>query len=145
MRIAAVSGVIFVLAGCSYYRPLATTTPAPGMAVSIALTELGSDSLARYLGPDVGDIRGRLLSMDDSSYMVSVSGVDLRHGLVLGWKGERVVVARSLVGGLAERRFSLGRSLLVGGLSALGFVVSVEAFKAVDVGSAPGGGGGKPR
>jgi len=133
-------------AGCYYYRPVATPTPAPATFVSIALTDSGTDQLWRYLGPEVGALRGRLLATDGGSYAMSVYAVDLRNGTTLGWKGERVVVSRGLVSGLSERCFSLGRTTLAGGLSAAGFVLTLQAFKVLSGGgSNPGGGAGRPR
>jgi hypothetical protein len=132
--------------GCYYYRPVRTPPMEPAPFVSIALTDSGTDQLWRYLGPEVGSLRGRLLSTDGGSYAMSVYAVDLRNGTTLGWKGERVVVSRGLVSGLSQRRFSLGRTTLAGGLTAAGFVLTFQAFKVlIGGGSAPGGSGKPPR
>src|ERR1051325_11339534 len=42
-----------VSAGCYNYNPLTTPTPQPGSCVAVALTDAGSQELARYLGPNV--------------------------------------------------------------------------------------------
>jgi len=131
--------------GCYYYRLVETPPPEPAPFVSIALTDSGTDQLWRYLGPEVGALRGRLLSTDGGSYAMSVYAVDLRNGTTLGWKGERVVVSRGLVSGLSERRFSLGRTTLASGLSAAGFMLTLKAFQVLSVGGSPIGGGGRPR
>jgi hypothetical protein len=115
------------------------------MMLSVTLTDSGTDRLWRYLGPDVEALRGRLLTLDDTMYTMSVSAVDLRHGTTLGWKGERVVVKRDLVAEVSERRFSLGRSALASGITAAAFALTLEAFKVLGIGSASSGGGGKPR
>jgi hypothetical protein len=132
-------------AGCYYYRPTETPTPAPTTFVSMALTDSGTDQLWRYLGPEVGALRGRLLATEGGSYAMSVYAVDLRNGTTLGWKGERVVVSRGLVSGMSERHFSLGRTALTSGLSAAGFVLTLQAFKVFGGGGSSAGGGGKPR
>jgi hypothetical protein len=132
-------------AGCYYYRPVTTLTPPPGAYVAVALTDSGTDHFWRYLGPDVGTVRGRLLFADDTSYAVGVESVELRHGSALGWKGERVVLPRFYVVGVQGRHFSVGRSALAGGLSLVGIVASYGAFRAIQAGGGGGGGGGPPR
>jgi len=148
VRIAPILFAVVLTAGCYYYRPMATPalTPASARYVSVALTDSGTDRLWRYLGPDVGSLRGRLVTTDESTYTMSVFAVDLRQGTSLGWKGERVVLSRQLVSGLSERRFSVGRSTLAGGLSATAFVLTLRAFKILTGGGgSSGGGGGRPR
>jgi hypothetical protein len=131
--------------GCYYYRPVATLSPAPGTYVAVALTDSGTEHFWRYLGPDVGTVRGRLLFADDTSYAVGVEAVELRHGSELGWKGERVVLPRLYVVGVQGRHFSVGRSALAGGLSAVGLIMSYGAFRAIQAGGGSSGNGGPPR
>jgi len=131
--------------GCYYYRSVTTLTPPPGTYVAVALSDSGTEHFWRYLGPDVGTVRGRLLFADDTSYAVGVESVELRHGPALGWKGERVVLPRFFVVGVQDRHFSVGRSALAGGLSLVGLVASYGAFRALEAGGGGGGGGGHPR
>jgi hypothetical protein len=131
--------------GCYYYRPVPTLTPPPGAYVAVTLTDSGTDHFWRYLGPDVGTVRGRVLVADDTSYAVGVEAVELRHGTTLDWKGERVVLPRSYVVVVQGRHFSVGRSVLAGGLSVVGLVASYGAFRAIQAGGGSGGGGGPPR
>lgn len=146
MRAAPIVLATVLSVGCYYYRPTETRTPTPQTYVSVALTDSGTDRLWRYLGPDVGSLRGRLLTTDEGSYTMAVFAVDLRNGSVLGWRGERVVVNRELVSSLSERRFSVGRTTLAGGLSAAAFVLTLQAFKVLTGGGGSSdGGGGKPR
>jgi len=144
MRLLGLALGAWLMAGCYYYRPI-EQTPSPEMYVSAALSDSGTERLWRYLGPDVASVRGRLLSADDSMYGMSVYAVDLRHGSSLSWKGERVVLQRQWVDGFAERRFSVGRTTLAGGISVAAFMLTVQAFKIAGNGSSGGGGGVKPR
>lgn len=144
MRFVIIVAAAAAASGCYYYRPL-TRTPAPEMALSVTLTDSGTDRLWRYLGPDVETLRGRLLFSDDSTYTLSVTAVDLRHGTTLGWNREHVAVRRDLVAGLSERRFSLGRTALTSSLSAAAFLLTLKAFDVLGSGSPSGGGGGRPR
>jgi len=137
---------LWLTAACYYYRPIEQSrTPPPEMYISATLTDSGTERLWRYLGPDVGSIRGRLLSADDSTYAMSVDAVDMRHGSSLSWKGERVMIQRQWVDGFSERQFSLGRTTLAGGISVAAFLLTIQAFKIAGNGSGGGGGGGKPR
>jgi hypothetical protein len=143
VRIATIVLAALGAAGCYYYSPL-NNDPQPEMSLSVTLTDSGTDHLSRYLGPDVESLRGRLLSVDDTTYAMSVSAVDLRHGMTLGWKGERVALNRSLVATMSERRFSAGRTALTSTLTMAGFYLTVQAFKILGGGSRMGSGGGGP-
>jgi hypothetical protein len=136
VRIVAIICAALCAAGCYYYRPL-NNAPQPEMSLSVTLTDSGTDHLSKYLGPDVESVRGRLLSVDDTTYAMSVSAVDLRHGMSLGWKGERVALNRSLVANMSERRFSAGRTLTMAG-----FYLTVQAFRIITGGVKLGGGNG---
>ena len=136
-----------VLAGCYFYEPLRTVEPQVGTRVSAELTGYGSDSLARYLGPSVTSLRGSLVSAENTNVVLSVTSVTDRYGQEQSWRGEQVRVPRVAIQDFQQRRFSLGRSLLLGALVAGGSVVAWEVFKGgLRGGSLPGpGGGGVPR
>src|SRR5438046_3174078 len=65
--------------GCYAYLPL-SAAPTPGTYVSVDLTESASDELARYLGPGIGTLRGRVLSSDQVVLALSVLAVESRGG-----------------------------------------------------------------
>jgi hypothetical protein len=111
----------------------------------LALTDSGTDRLWRYLGPDIETVRGRVLEWGDTSVALAVDAVESRHGQTLSWKGERVVIGRALVASVTERHISVGRTILAGGFSAIGFIATIEAFKGIGIGAGSGGGGGGSR
>lgn len=131
--------------GCYYYEPLATPVPESGTYLQVMLTDSGTSHFWSYLGPDVGDVRGRLLTADHAAIALSVESVELRHGQVLSWKGESVTLGREYVARLQERRLSKSRTVLtaVGGVAA--FVAALTVYSNIGVGSKTGGGGGFPR
>src|SRR5256886_14396354 len=90
------------LAGCYIYRPLAAPRPEPATYLAVTLTEAGSEDLARYIGPDVRVVRGRLQSTNARGLTVSVSPVELRCVDVLSWQGETGGVPRGFVASLVE-------------------------------------------
>lgn len=148
MRLGPLPGMLALvlsLAACNYDRPLSVPVPAPGTRLGLALTDSGTDRLWRYLGPDIGTVRGRLLAWDDTSIVLAVDAVDMRHGQTLSWKGERVLISRMLVAHVTERQMSIGRTVLAGGFSAVGFIIAMEAFKGSGIGAGSGSGGGANR
>ncbi len=136
-----------MLAGCYFYEPLRTVEPQVGTRVAAELTGHGSDTLARYVGPQVTTLRGYVVSAESTNVMLSVMSVTDRRGQEQSWRGERVRVPRLAIQDFQQRRFSLGRTLLLSALLAGGSVVAWEMFQQGSRGgSLPGpGGGGVPK
>ena len=136
-----------LLAGCYFYEPLRTVEPQVGARVSAELTGYGSDTLARYVGPSVTSLRGYLISAENTNVLLSVTSVTDRYGQEQAWRGEQVRVPRLAIQEFQQRRFSVGRSLLVGAAFIGASVAVWGVFKGgVHGGSLPGpGGGGVPK
>jgi hypothetical protein len=130
--------------GCYYYEPVETLAPQPGTYMQVALTDSGTSHFWGYLGPDVGNVRGRVINTDPQSLAISVESVEQRHGQVLTWKGETVKLSREYVATMRERHLSKVRTAMLAGGSVLGFVLGVTAVTSVSGGSG-GGSGGQPR
>lgn len=131
--------------GCYYYQPLETPVPAPGTYMQVLLTDSGTSHFWGYLGPDVGQVRGRLISADGQALALSVQSVEQRHGQILSWKGEPVTLGREYVATVQERRVSKGRIALLAGGSVVGFIATVTALTQLVAGGGNGGGGGTPK
>lgn len=132
--------------GCYYYEPLRTPAPAPGIYLQVMLTDSGTSHFWPYLGPDVGDVRGRLVNANEQAIALSVESVELRYGRVLNWKGENVTLGREYVATMQERHLSKTRSVLFAAGSVAAFIAAVATFKTLAEGSGGGsGGGGHPR
>lgn len=130
------------LTGCYKYTPLATTDPAPGTQIAVELTPAGTDTLARFVGPHVVAIDGRVVHADGTDLSLAVSVVRKRNGEEDFWKGELVTIPREVISGLQQRRLSTGRTLLlVGAVAAASASVGVAATGG---GSGGGGSGGGP-
>jgi len=134
------AATLFVAAtGCyGYYPPREAVSPL-GREVVVNLTDSGSVVMARVVGPAVTSIEGRLLADSAGSLMLSASLVRLRDGNETDWKGERISIARPLIAGTAERRFSRARTTLFSGAIAVALVALREAFG----GNGFGGTGGR--
>ena len=138
-------GLFAVSAGCYYYAPLEQPDPKSGTYLQVMLTDSGTSHFWPYLGPDVGDLRGRLLTADQQVIALSVESVDLRHGQVLSWKGETVNLGREYVARLDERHLSKTRTVLLAVGAVAAFLGTLTAIDFVGLGSGSGGGGGSPR
>src|ERR687886_421159 len=96
MRILAsgICSLALVLSGCYVTVPVTQSRLQPGVRVRVQLTEQGADDLARYLGPNVSTVDGRLLQNSDGMLALSVTGVATRSGDEQFWKGEQVSIPR---------------------------------------------------
>jgi hypothetical protein len=144
-RCIAMMGMLALPAGCYYYAPLEIPAPEPGTYLQVMLTDSGTSHFWPYLGPDVGDLRGRLVTANEQNLALSVDAVDLRHGDVLSWKGETVNLGREYVARLDQRHLSKPRSVLLTAGSVLALIAAFTAFDNFGLGSGGGGGGGHPR
>ena len=137
--------LLFSATGCYYYEPLETPAPQPGTYMQVMLTDSGTSHFWSYLGPDVGNLRGRLITASPGALALSVESVEQRHGQILGWKGETVTLSREYVATMQERRLSKPRTALLAGGTVVGLITALAAFTNIASGSGGGGGGGPPR
>ena len=133
-RLGAVA-VLSFLAACYNYLPLTTADPQPGAHVRAQLSDSGTLALARYLGPDVAAIDGRLVSVTDDEIGISVVAVRNRNGIEHYWKGEVVTLPRDDIATVRRRKLAAGRSafLVLAGVG--GSVALLEAFGVFGTGS----------
>ncbi len=117
--------VAMTLTGCYGYSRVDGTSAPVGAEVSAEITDQGRVALADSLGQSPGSVEGRLVSADDSSITLAVSGVrSLRGGERTPWTGERVTLRRSSFGSLSQRRLAVGQTALAGA-AVLGAIVAL--------------------
>ena len=136
---AAAAGLLGLLSGCYNYLPLTTPQPQPGTRVAADLTDSGTAVLARYLGPNVGSVDGRLLTFTGQDLGLSVLVVRNRNGIEHYWKGETVTLPRGDIATVRERKLSIGRSVLLFAAGVGGSVALMAAFGVINVGSSGSG------
>lgn len=130
-----------LLCGCYVSVPLSTPSPVPGTKLQVQLTDQGSIDLAKYLGPSVISVDGRLLQGTDSTLALSVSSVSMRSGDEQFWKGETVTLPRTAIATVHERKLSKWRSALIAGA----VIAGIAAIGGAAAGnSSPSSGGGPP-
>ena len=106
------------LAGCYTLQPARQLTAIPvGAVIALDITDRGRAALGGSIGPEVGQIEGRLVSMDTSEYVLQVTGIRFLRGGEQAWTGEVVHVRSEYVSSRYERRFSTVRSVLLGAVA----------------------------
>jgi hypothetical protein len=134
--------VALVLCACYANVPTQLSTARPDTKLVVALTDAGSDSLARYLGPGVETVDGRLLQNSDSGVSLAVTQVTMRSGAEQFWKGETVALPKYSIATVQERKLSKPRTILLGAaIVALGFTVKLAGVGDNTAGGSKGGGG----
>jgi len=118
--------------------PVEVNRVQPGTKMRVTLTDAGADSLARYLGPGVQRVDGKLISSTDSSVALSVSSVAMRSGQEQYWKGESISIPRYALATVQQRKINKPRSLLLGGA----LVVALASLRLSGVVGENGGGRG---
>jgi hypothetical protein len=123
----AIASLLLFLGGCYGYYPAVTPTPV-GRDVQVTLSDSGTFTLARQVGPQTAAIDGRLTLDSGNALVLSVTNVRRRDGSEVDWKGERVTVPRPVVIKVEERRFSRGRTTLFAGALAIGLLGTRQAL-----------------
>jgi hypothetical protein len=130
-----------LLGGCYSNVALYQSAPRPGSRIVVRLTDTGVDSMARWLGPGIVSVDGRVLGSSDDTLALSVIGITDRRGVDSFWKGERVAIPRSQVALVQERKLSRSRSALLAGSVVVGSLVVSTFFHGGIFGADKGGGG----
>ena len=113
LRNAGIAAMGLTLVGCYTLQPSRGVTPAIGERVAFDVNDTGRAALGGSMGPEIGQIEGRLLQRDTAQYVVAVSAVRLIRGGEQVWSGEPV-------------HFSKGRTIALSalGVGAVAFLVT---------------------
>lgn len=103
---------------CYTYQPLPSPEPDVGTRVSVQLTDAGSRVLWNQIGPNVLHVEGDVMKADSTALRLSVRQVENIGGVPTNWNGEGVAVPREVIAGMQQRRFSMGGTVLMGGIAA---------------------------
>ncbi|MGE5729170.1 MAG: hypothetical protein ACM34L_11250 [Gemmatimonas sp.] len=116
MRSRYLAPILCVLWGCYESVPIQLNAVQPGTKIRVTLTDAGTDSLARYLGPGVQTVDGKLISTDESKLSLGVTSISMRSGQDQYWKGETVAIPRTALATVQQRKVNKPKSLLLGGV-----------------------------
>jgi hypothetical protein len=125
-RLAAVAVGASVGVGCYSLRPTRGVTPAVGERVAFDVNDNGRAALGGSMGPEIGQIEGRLLGNDTATFLVAVSAVRMIRGGEQTWSGEPVRIKSEYVTTAYTRQFATGRTIALGalGVGAVAFIVT---------------------
>lgn len=128
-RCAGVGAMLLSVAGCYTYAP-PVSAPAPGAEVAVVLTDRGRAALGERIGPEIDQLRGRLVSSNDTSVTVAMRESVTLRGVSAAWGDEQLTVSREQLATVRVKALSKGRTgVLAGTMGAvLGFFVINGGF-----------------
>ena len=146
-KVLAVSGAagLALHSGCYAYVPAATgAPPAAGAEIRVQLNADGTTELARYLGPRVSSVDGKLSSVSsDGAMVIAPASVQIADGARQQWTGEGLVTLPSAyVATVRLRTLDRPRST-VAAAAIGGSIVAIAAIllRGIGSGGASGAGG----
>lgn len=122
-RIQRAAGLLpcLLLGACFEYAPVApAATPPPATPVRVRLSRPMNFPISDVTVRDVVELEGEMAGRADSTFRLSVFQMRSQTGFGVDAAGETVEFPSTAVVGLAERRLSPWRSVLLAGLVAAG-------------------------
>jgi hypothetical protein len=129
---------LVLVAGCYTLQPATQAAPEVGSVVALDVNDAGRVALGGSIGPEIGQIEGRLISQENGGYLLAVSSVRFLRGGEQVWTGERVRVSREHVGNTYERRFDKGRTIALSAVFVAGVAAIILSRDLIGFGREPG-------
>ena len=125
-HVAGVAAGLVSLVGCYTLQPTRGATPQVGEKVAFDVNDNGRAALGGSMGPEIGQIEGRLVQKDTAQYLIAVSAVRMLRGGEQTWSGETVRIRSEYVSTAYTRSFSRSRTIALGalGVGAVAFLVT---------------------
>jgi len=125
-RVAGCLAASWSLVGCYTLQPTGGAVPQLGEEIAFDVNDVGRAALGGSMGPEIGQIEGKLLQKDTTQYVVSVSTVRFLRGGEQPWSGETVKIKPEYVTTTYAKHFSQGRTIALSavGVGALAFLVT---------------------
>lgn len=127
---------LFLGTGC-YTLKSTSTAPTPGSVMAFDINDAGRVALGGTIGPEIGQVEGRLVSQDNGEYVLAVSTVRFLRGGEQVWSGERVRINRDQVGNSYVRRFDKGRTVTLGAVVVAGVAALILSRDLIGFGREP--------
>ncbi|MDQ6612665.1 MAG: hypothetical protein M3Y64_09560 [Gemmatimonadota bacterium] len=126
MKPALCIAVCFTVTGCYTLQPVVATGPLIGTEVALDINDVGRLALATPIGPEIAQLEGRLVRRDSNEYVIAVSVVRQLRDVEQKWTGEKVSLKSEYVSAVHQRKFSRGRSAIIGAaaVAVVGYLVS---------------------
>ena len=119
--------MVMFTTGCYTLVPVANTGIPAGATIALEINDAGRVALGGTMGPEIGEVEGRLIEQTSSEYRLAVTGVRyLRDAGEQTWNGERISIPSDHVRSVSARRLSRGRSAIIAGaaLGAVAYIVT---------------------
>lgn len=113
LRQLCIAGLAVLLVGCYTLEPTGGPVPELGKIIGLDLNDAGRAALGGSMGPEIGQIEGRLVQGDSTEFVVAVTDLHLLRGGEQVWHGEIVHINSGYVSSLYERRFSVTRTAVL--------------------------------
>jgi len=123
------------LVGCYNYAPLESGAPTPGQVIQLSLTQEGSDRVARFYGPGISQLDARVRAMRADTLDLEVRRARNQQGFESSFALDSLLLPRSAVASISERKFAVGQSLLLGGVVLGGAVGAAAAISSTGRGN----------
>jgi len=126
LRNAGIAAAGLAAVGCYTLQPAGAASPGIGERVAFDVNDTGRAALGGSMGPEIGQIEGRLLQKDTAQYLVAVSAVHLLRGGEQTWSGEPVRIKTEYVSSTYRRHFAQGRTIALTavGVGALALILT---------------------
>lgn len=124
---AVIAAVLLLLhvSSCYHYVPANSTALPIGASVLIGINDQGRIALMEPIGPGVRRLGGQVVASTDTTVVMAVNGVDyIDLETTVHWAGDRVMLSRSYINDVQERRFSKGRTWLMAGVVVVGAILA---------------------
>jgi len=115
-RIAFLAALGVLSVGCYALQPAGGVKPVLGTAVGFDINDAGRVALGGSMGPEIGQVAGRLVAQDSEEYTLAVSDVEFLRGDNQVWRGEEVHIKTNYVSTIYVRRFSPARTIALGAI-----------------------------
>lgn len=121
-----VVAVSVLLVGCYELQPTGGTVPQVGQVIGLDINDAGRLALGGAMGPEIGQIEGRLIEKTATEYVVGVTAVRLLRGGEQVWRGENVHIRSDYVSTIYERRLNPARTaaLAAAGVGAVAIIAT---------------------
>jgi len=138
-----VVGFALFLAGCYSLQPTGGPVPQLGTIIGLDLNDAGRAALGGSMGPEIGQVEGRLIQKDSGEFVVAVTDLHLLRGGDQVWGGVSVHIKSGYVSSVYERRFSATRSAALAA-AGVGVVAIIATRGLIGLGSTDQSGGKAP-
>jgi hypothetical protein len=131
--------------GCYRVAELQTTPPPADTRIVASISPAGSEELAEIIGANAVGVEGRVISVVDDQWELSVMRVDHERAPSITWNGERVLFPAGVLRNVRERQHDpLRTGIFMAGIVGTSVALAVSFIRHQFQDRGDDGGGGQP-